>query len=43
MQRKHGYWLKAMQLWRLKELKLKLKLSVNVILRGRRLVRPYRR
>jgi hypothetical protein len=43
MQRKHGYWLKAMQPWRLVELKLKLKLSGNVTLRGKKLARPYRR
>jgi hypothetical protein len=43
MQRKHGCWLKVMPPWRLVEPKLKLKPSVNGILRGRRLVRPYRR
>ncbi|GJM85455.1 hypothetical protein PR202_ga01903 [Eleusine coracana subsp. coracana] len=41
--REHGCWLKAMQLWKLEKLKLKLKLSVNGILRGRRLVRHCKR
>ncbi|TVU29378.1 hypothetical protein EJB05_20942 [Eragrostis curvula] len=41
--RKHGCWLKVMQLWKLAELRLKPKLSVNGIWRGRKLVRNCKR